>query len=578
MMDVETVKVIQLLFPDGIPDMWRDNPDFYKYLVKAGGSEVDQLKKEPGHLVEERNSMQHNIQSLVFSNHKIFIQIAENSRVIFNEFDQTQNKLDNLLDKIPGFVSNCKSFCGKSSEIQVYQKRNAHTISKSGELADLLELPHLMESCLESSHYHEALELSQYAQLLCAKHGGISLIEIIKDIIDNSWSVMIDRIIQSLRENLPLPRCLQLISLLRSINAFSESELRLKFIQARNSWFQELLESISTEDATGHLTRVIDLSRIHLFNIITQYKALFNDDVSTLERDIHLSDSAVFHQWLEHKVSQFLSVLERDLLLVTSMDSILGQCTYFGLSLGRVGVDFTGRMSNIFLKTIRSKFKKSILEVTMKCEKDLQSSLLVSQSLETGVKIQQIINLENPPERLVECYPLAEYCNGIISIFNDLRSNAPLALAQCLTSSLQNSLFIIANAIASIHQERYENSATQNGNDLVAVTECLCEFLIPHIQLCICALYPPQLMATYLGVPVGQLQKDEIVYLNQNYITKPVEVLMIRKNVALDEYLNKLLTSGDSSRVEDHLLSFQVLPEKTNEEHEKDAQLTVVHQ
>lgn len=66
--------------------------------------------------------------------------------------------------------------------------------------------------------------------------------------IENSWALMVNQVVDSLKEDLPLPRCLQLIGLLRSMDAFIESELRIKFIQARDSWFEALLESIPTED------------------------------------------------------------------------------------------------------------------------------------------------------------------------------------------------------------------------------------------------------------------------------------------------------------------------------------------
>lgn len=66
--------------------------------------------------------------------------------------------------------------------------------------------------------------------------------------IENSWSLMVNQVVNSLKEDLPLPRCLQLIGFLRSMDAFTESELRIKFVQARDSWLQGLLESIPTKD------------------------------------------------------------------------------------------------------------------------------------------------------------------------------------------------------------------------------------------------------------------------------------------------------------------------------------------
>jgi len=59
---------------------------------------------------------------------------------------------------------------------------------------------------------------------------------------------MVGQVVGSLRGDLPLPRCLQLVGLLRSMDAFTESELRIKFLQARDSWLQSLLNAIPKED------------------------------------------------------------------------------------------------------------------------------------------------------------------------------------------------------------------------------------------------------------------------------------------------------------------------------------------
>lgn len=59
---------------------------------------------------------------------------------------------------------------------------------------------------------------------------------------------MINRIYNLLQEDIPLPQCLQLIGLLRSMCIFTESELRLKFIQARDISFQALLKTIPKDN------------------------------------------------------------------------------------------------------------------------------------------------------------------------------------------------------------------------------------------------------------------------------------------------------------------------------------------
>lgn len=126
-MDIETEKVIELVYPDGIPgkflsslhpplhfkiipfiiiyfiysiyhvscffffkDSWKENPDFYQYLSKIGGFDVDQLNKEPDHLTEEKNTVLQTTQELAFKNYKTFIQTAESSREIFHQVCKTK--------------------------------------------------------------------------------------------------------------------------------------------------------------------------------------------------------------------------------------------------------------------------------------------------------------------------------------------------------------------------------------------------------------------------------------------------------------------------------------------------------
>lgn len=43
---------------------------------------------------------------------------------------------------------------------------------------------------------------------------------------------------------------------------------------------------------------------------------------------------------------------------------------------------------------------------------------------------------------------------------------------------------------------------------MIKFTECLSEQLIPYIQYCIHAIFPPAQIATHLGVSVGVLQKE----------------------------------------------------------------------
>ncbi|XP_039313358.1 conserved oligomeric Golgi complex subunit 8 [Solenopsis invicta] len=540
-MDIETENVINLIFPEGIPESWKENPNFYQYLSKLGGFDVDQLSKEPDHLSDEKNAVLQTTQKLVFANYKTFIRTAESSREILNHFNETESRLDKLVQKIPEFVGKCQSFCDTSKDINAHRRLNSLTLTRNAELLEILEMPQLMESCLRSNQYNEALELSQYARQLGMKHGDIPIISSIVAEIESSWSGMVGQVVGSLRGDLPLPRCLQLVGLLRSMDAFTESELRIKFLQARDSWLQGLLNAIPKEDPNLHIAKTIELSRIHLFNIITQYKAMFNDDELVIPgRDLTLNESAIFYHWLEEKISQFLTTLEQDLPGVTSIDTILGQCTYFGLSFGRVGVDFTGRMSDIFVRVIGERFEQNVRRTTRKFEKDMETFTLINKTQRLDIKTETCINSENPPEQLVEFYPLAVYCNGIIAAFNELRLCAPVAISTLCTKLLQESLHNVARAMLVFYKQEQQAFAAAERENMIKFTECLSEQLIPYIQYCIHAIFPPVQIATHLGISVSVLQKEEITYLNKRSIVEPVAALLPIKKDSLASKLSNM--------------------------------------
>jgi len=92
------------------------------------------------------------------------------------------------------------------------------------------------------------------------------------------------------------------------------------------------------------LNKLTDTSRAHLFEIITQYRAIFTDDSNNSEMD-GVTDSNILHSWLTHKVSDYLETLERYLPKISdggSLLNILDQSMYLGMSLSRVGVEFRG--------------------------------------------------------------------------------------------------------------------------------------------------------------------------------------------------------------------------------------------
>eukprot|EP00118_Oscarella_pearsei_P013670 m.111115 g.111115 ORF g.111115 m.111115 type:complete len:139 (+) comp37418_c0_seq17:2692-3108(+) len=120
--------------------------------------------------------------------------------------------------------------------------------------------------------------------------------------------------------------------------------------------------------AYQHASKTMEVSRVHLFDIITQYRAIFSDDehVTVVRHSQGENLGALFHSWVIRKVTSFLNTLKWDLERGVGgrLESLLGQCMYFGLSLGRVGADFRSLAAPLFQKAALRAFSAAIETAT----------------------------------------------------------------------------------------------------------------------------------------------------------------------------------------------------------------------
>lgn len=340
---------------------------------------------------------------------------------------------------------------------------------------------------------------------------------------------MLTQLLSELKTDLTLPKCLQIVGFLRRMQAFTTPELKLKFLQIRDSWFKEILAAVPKVDAYQHLIKTIELTRVNLFNIITQYKALFDDEIDSKESDtmIHL----MFCSWIHEKIDDFLKTLEADLNCsncnLMDISSVLGQCMYFGVSFSRIGVDFRAQCVPIFIRVISKYLNTSIIKATKQFESDMEAFTLINKDIapfKRHLKSTEEAGSQNeekdytPPESLLDFEPLALYCNALINIFNELKSCAPIAVIQTFVSSLETSLENVSKSVLSFYRSEQQAFGTKEKENFLKMCTCLSFELIPYIQLCIHLVFPPK------NHIAGNL--ESISTINTQKILEPIEHLL----------------------------------------------------
>lgn len=218
------------------------------YLQKLRGYKKDNLKKDSVNLKDDLNNLDLQTQEIAFSNYPAFIKTAESSRQVLKGWNETTKNVENLIEKLPDFSQKADHFVKTTLEIQSSSRLNSLTMKRHVDLLEILELPQLMETMIREDKYEDALELAAYVQKLGMKFENIPVVNNIVKTIESSWHVMITQLLQELKCDLTLPKCLQIVGFLRRMQAFSTSELKLKFLQTRDSWFKEILAGIPKAD------------------------------------------------------------------------------------------------------------------------------------------------------------------------------------------------------------------------------------------------------------------------------------------------------------------------------------------
>lgn len=204
----------------------------------------------------------------------------------------------------------------------------------------------------------------------------------------------------------------------------------------------------------------------------------------------------------------------------SSFESLLNQCMYLCLSFGRVGADLRCVLTPLFRNNILMQFNNGVDKVDIQFENQMKS-----------YKVPSIKNVprpanENmpsgPPENLLDYYPLAEYCNGLLTVLNSLRLTAPLNVVNNVYRDFRKSFDKAAQILLAFYHREQQAFTEIERQNFISLCVCFTEDLVPYIAKCLTQSFPSTHIAELLGITLTVLQESKILYLDQVEICKPL--------------------------------------------------------
>lgn len=98
-----------------------------------------------------------------------------------------------------------------------------------------------------------------------------------------------------------------------------------QFLRCREAWLSGILDDLDHANPYEYLKRIAECHKVHLFEVVTQYRALFADDTSDHKEN---RDGGLLYSWAMHRIMSLLVFLQDALPKITegvSLGNILEQ-------------------------------------------------------------------------------------------------------------------------------------------------------------------------------------------------------------------------------------------------------------
>lgn len=230
-----------------------------------------------------------------------------------------------------------------------------------------------------------------------------------------------------------------------------------------------IIQAASAPNAQGRLVRVSDDTRSMMFEIVTQYRAVFSDDYNS-EKD---EGAAILHDWVMQSIEHYLATVSarrsttwlnicfgfhtdlvssslslfpvvnsvmklqvglKDVHDGAGLATVLTQTMYCGQSLGRVGADFRPLLAPLFESAVSTLYANGLYNALQRFRAMITehnwATKAIGRSSETPATpgTEGMADAYAPPMEVLEYTPLAVFLNGILACHNELRFCCPLTL------------------------------------------------------------------------------------------------------------------------------------------------------
>jgi hypothetical protein len=464
---------------------------------------MNSFVKEPQRLAAERQRLHNELVQASLEHYPVFLQCAHAATQAQADVQTGRITSSRLCKDVDSLEKGCTAFAEIGAQWKAGRTQAAHLLNNHSKLLELLEVPQLLETCLRSEMYHEALLVHDHVQALAEANLHIPLVRMIADEVESTMRQLLVQILGKLSQDLSLAVCMKIVAFLSRLKVMPEKEFRVLFLQKRFQYLQAALAEAAPHAASpsSYMSKVTSVIKIQVFDILTQYQSVFpapKDPRDGLDAPV----CDVVAGWLLAVLDQYFEDLRKHVGQISSgseLRSLLDQCMNCGYTLARLNVDIRGLMVPIFTQRVVELYSAAAEQAYRAFAQAMVGYRWsasrtpahprrgsVGPNGAPGAKVA-------PPPGLLQYPPLGHATNAFLTAFNEIRRCAPVSVAHDCAAITARVLQSVVDDIVKIH-ETTPFEAPEEARFLAFVPVAAEDF-VGYICRCLdCVFDQPQLL------------------------------------------------------------------------------------
>ena len=544
------------VFGADLPELQKAKPALIdvarSYFPHLTASTYEALSREPDNLRVEKDRCQREMEQLAVQNYSAFIGSAEVTQGVKQELSSIRSHLQEMAATLEPAQETIAELQSKASGLSVRRQALRKVLAQHTAVLELLELPQLLDACIRNQMYEESLELLAFCNSLLQAHEArgeeIAVLTGIKEQVAVQRANLKDALASQLKTDIHLPACVRIVGFLRRVQRHSEDELRELFIEHRSKFLEshkqqvELLRHSRGSVGTA-LRNAADLLRTHVYDIGTQYKALFPQDDGPLGT------------WLNSQVMWLVSLLRHHVLPSSSakvaqgsakmdaaqLTTVLRQCVHASSTLKRLGGHFFAAVASIFEARMEQHCREMLDAALLNFHSELgrydwvPSTAMAGSTPESGWLHPQALELTRHR-------PLAVLANDIVQVFNELRQCTLYGLRVSVVTHCYECSMASLNLLRSVRATQNLRPGSPKAVEFHKLCRHFADILMPLVAAHLDALFGAAARLDVNGI-VASMVPDLIETILPEVESVP-EVPVVPANVAMPTEVSPALSAA----------------------------------